>query len=152
MQLFTFQYGQIRNNDYKNALLHIKKIYIPVWIYQKPDAFTEDADVEIDLHSSMDRLETFLLFVYLLIYFHLHSSMDRLETNVCFVYKKKSMKFTFQYGQIRNYKQRFYTRADTKIYIPVWIDQKLVMSECTDLLVIIYIPVWIDQKLEHIVD
>ena len=33
---FIFQYGQIRNFSFKNATKRINRIYIPVWIDQKP--------------------------------------------------------------------------------------------------------------------
>ena len=36
-----------------------KEIYIPVWIDQKQSRIDEATKAEEDLHSSMDRLETF---------------------------------------------------------------------------------------------
>ena len=78
---FTFQYGQIRNlillNLYWGAvliyipvwidqklyiqyhlLLYYLRIYIPVWIDQKHTLYFTESQVKINLHSSMDRLET----------------------------------------------------------------------------------------------
>ena len=56
------------------------KIYIPVWIDQKLD----------------------FLLKMIIIYIDLHSSMDRLETDTPSMKVKAESKFTFQYGQIRN--------------------------------------------------
>ena len=100
---FTFQYGQIRNKKVKISLLKKRKylhssmvrletkkdqlksiqavkIYIPVWLDQKPN------DTILDLHSKSD----------------LHSSMVRLETYDNDTIEKLKSLFTFQYGQIRN--------------------------------------------------
>ena len=100
-------------------------IYIPVWIDQKLDASNLAIQLDTDLHSSMDRLETLqlqdLLYLIVIIYIpvwidqkrilsdvlykgfiDLHSSMDRLETYII-LYLEKLKK---------------------NIYIPVWIDQK----------------------------
>ena len=144
---FTFQYGQIRNFLSHSASYgvngiyipvwidqkHIrvirinekKKIYIPVWIDQKRTNATATKRVRLYLHSSMDRLETNLLFamtfkakmiyipvwidqkhikhiLLMLILFYLHSSMDRLETQTCTSASIRYKRFTFQYGQIRN--------------------------------------------------
>ena len=38
----------------------MKKIYIPVWIDQKHGKLAEKANKVQDLHSSMDRLETYI--------------------------------------------------------------------------------------------
>ena len=35
LKAFTFQYGQIRNEDVKKEIERIKEIYIPVWLDQK---------------------------------------------------------------------------------------------------------------------
>ena len=78
---------------------------------------------------------------------NLHSSMDRLETENIFTCFTLENAFTFQYGQIRNGTFGNQVIDVCLIYIPVWIDQKL----GTDNTVAgnfskIYIPVWIDQK------
>ena len=144
---FTFQYGQIRNQQ--NLMDLIQEVH--------------------SLHSSMDRLETFEeymnklyykkftfqygqirnvlnkspvltpYFVYIpvwidqkhWIYQHrifliycLHSSMDRLETIIIKSEKMSIIMFTFQYGQIRNPFFPQPSRHHQKVYIPVWIDQK----------------------------
>ena len=79
--IFTFQYGQIRNKEYQRTLIHIKRIYIPVWIDQKHIIF---------FHIRLYRQ-------------HLHSSMDRLETSDLLADPDIALTFTFQYGQIRNF-------------------------------------------------
>ena len=56
---------------------------------------------------------------------NLHSSMDRLETDKKDVSISILRKFTFQYGQIRNTFYGWLGNTSKKIYIPVWIDQKL---------------------------
>ena len=78
------------------------EIYIPVWIDQKHLRMMTNTYTEKNLHSSMDRLETIVIIVEL----------------------KNQMRFTFQYGQIRNYLRRAYWFIYNEIYIPVWIDQK----------------------------
>ena len=39
--------------------------------------------------------------------------------------RKRFNKFTFQYGQIRNFYKKTYSKYLSEIYIPVWLDQKL---------------------------
>ena len=96
--------------------------------------------------------------------------MDRLETFLGTLNLLTYLSFTFQYGQIRNQKYNEDPERLDNIYIPVWIDQKLIDIDTTDLLskiftfqygqirnlekrgvtniyTQIYIPVWIDQKL-----
>ena len=104
--LFTFQYGQIRNRKFKNNLFFYFIIYIPVWIDQKPSDSSSSDDSSDDLHSSMDRLETY-------IYLEIFAPIDL---------------FTFQYGQIRNGINIYNAVNSEKIYIPVWIDQKHVKN------------------------
>ena len=55
--IFTFQYGQIRNNwkNYPRDML--KHIYIPVWLDQKYISIKDISRKTQDLHSSMVRLE-----------------------------------------------------------------------------------------------
>ena len=53
--------------------------------------------------------------------------MDRLETEKGRNITKNVKKFTFQYGQIRNLIDSQIRIYFKKIYIPVWIDQKLDM-------------------------
>ena len=55
---------------------------------------------------------------------NLHSSMVRLEIYDWFRQDKNQIRFTFQYGQIRN----------------------LFIFTCYDIFIHIYIPVWLDQK------
>ena len=80
------------------------------------------------------------------------------------------VRFTFQYGQIRNVFNCLKTEINKIIYIPVWLDQKPFMNCINPILLhnlhssmvrletifsflsfilfsIIYIPVWLDQKL-----
>ena len=78
--VFTFQYGQIRNERFINNVIKKQLIYIPVWIDQK--------------HISVLMKQQ--------IFSHLHSSMDRLETYLKKHTYKIKFSFTFQYGQIRN--------------------------------------------------
>ena len=123
---FTFQYGQIRN-----CLV-----------------YSQSYRLNIYLHSSMVRLETFnnqaILWVFLLIYIpvwldqklhvftpfqlggqDLHSSMVRLETKTKRPHYHVILLFTFQYGQIRNLWHMLLEHTNYDIYIPVWLDQKL---------------------------
>ena len=51
--------------------------------------------------------------------------MDRLETDVYSAIRQLKSEFTFQYGQIRNRAHDLQNAGMSKIYIPVWIDQKL---------------------------
>ena len=51
--------------------------------------------------------------------------MDRLETYTFFVLLQQFIRFTFQYGQIRNFTEEEIVDRYIDIYIPVWIDQKL---------------------------
>ena len=84
--IFTFQYGQIRNACFSRTFYAEKQIYIPVWIDQKQVYEWDRRDFYRDLHSSMDRLETSQL----------------INT------KKIIIKFTFQYGQIRNQQNLYF--------------------------------------------
>ena len=169
--VFTFQYGQIRNFKPPALFLLVIRIYIPVWIDQKLFLSSRSSPLLIYLHSSMDRLETFIHFPH----------------------PTQMPSFTFQYGQIRNIVHFFYFFSQSFIYIPVWIDQKreknrkrhnkqLYLHSSMDRLetlpalssqsiyilftfqygqirncffycqqyhmIVIYIPVWIDQKLQ----
>ena len=148
---FTFQYGQIRNNIQQNVQTVQKNIYIPVWIDQKPAVNIFLISLFCDLHSSMDRLETCLIYHNRFFLFDLHSSMDRLETGNSTSIVCNSSAFTFQYGQIRNLLAIPELMLPGEIYIPVWIDQKLNLQQPIDLQRRIYIPVWIDQKLVYII-
>ena len=56
---------------------------------------------------------------------HLHSSMVRLEILRIIADRDYFTTFTFQYGQIRNYKEPSLFFINCNIYIPVWLDQKL---------------------------
>ena len=51
--------------------------------------------------------------------------MVRLETIMPLVPVNVNNTFTFQYGQIRNYRIALYFDISVTIYIPVWLDQKL---------------------------
>ena len=55
--------------------------------------------------------------------------MDRLETYTFFVLLQQFIRFTFQYGQIRNFTEEEIVDRYIDIYIPVWIDQKLSYSK-----------------------
>ena len=59
---------------------------------------------------------------------HLHSSMVRLEIYVTSNGNYNRYKFTFQYGQIRNNIIIAINSSINDIYIPVWLDQKLIMT------------------------
>ena len=54
---FTFQYGQIRNDDKKVDIDDPNHIYIPVWLDQKFLYTIDLMFVKLNLHSSMVRLE-----------------------------------------------------------------------------------------------
>ena len=122
---FTFQYGQIRKLDTRYQFLIFPYIYIPVWLDQKAIGFNllsylivaftfqygqirkveyQDVGVEsnFDLHSSMVRLESVILYRVLLY----------------------PQVFTFQYGQIRKQIPTISRKHLNRIYIPVWLDQK----------------------------
>ena len=58
MPIFTFQYGQIRNEICKKTTKKDLKIYIPVWLDQKRIYLLQESKKDLDLHSSMVRLET----------------------------------------------------------------------------------------------
>ena len=102
--VFTFQYGQIRNVTLLFFIQIPAFIYIPVWIDQKLLLQAHVRPVALNLHSSMDRLET------------LNWGTAPSDETL----------FTFQYGQIRNLIDSQIRIYFKKIYIPVWIDQKLV--------------------------
>ena len=74
----------------------------------------------------MDRLETLSFLFVEKNMSNLHSSMDRLETNKREQKELEKAKFTFQYGQIRNKNTKLTVSLNVIIYIPVWIDQKLI--------------------------
>ena len=52
--------------------------------------------------------------------------MDRLETLLKVEILTRTEIFIFQYGQIRNAGRTFVKDSNGNIYIPVWIDQKLI--------------------------
>ena len=86
---FTFQYGQIRNEGQPlgqmggHGNLHSSMDRLETWL------MTKQYKIIYNLHSSMDRLETFLLLSKCdLGNLYLHSSMDRLETKNKRFYKK----------------------------------------------------------------
>ena len=103
---FTFQYGQIRNTSTVCRTNSNEQIYIPVWIDQKRIVMPGKVYTKFDLHSSMDRLETIRHYSFQTIY----------------------LKFTFQYGQIRNQAVNLFAAYIQRIYIPVWIDQKQLLK------------------------
>ena len=80
LQLFTFQYGQIRNLQYGDTSRLEISIYIPVWLDQKSRRKPRQIRQLCYLHSSMVRLE-----------------IEKASVNQLNIYQ-----FTFQYGQIRN--------------------------------------------------
>ena len=55
---FTFQYGQIRNELEDKLSLIQRAIYIPVWLDQKLALYRLSLASDLNLHSSMVRLET----------------------------------------------------------------------------------------------
>ena len=63
--VFTFQYGQIRNDFKRQAYAYIYDIYIPVWLDQKYVEANEDEDPFSNLHSSMVRLEMVQVYIML---------------------------------------------------------------------------------------
>ena len=77
---FIFQYGQIRNFYMEISIAWCLCIYIPVWIDQK----------------------LFKMLLIKLCLFNLYSSMDRLETSILYLVVLSNTRFIFQYGQIRN--------------------------------------------------
>ena len=54
--------------------------------------------------------------------------MDRLETETIGAKTPVKIAFTFQYGQIRNLGTVDKMNNNIVIYIPVWIDQKLLLK------------------------
>ena len=100
--IFTFQYGQIRNPFLMMSKGLGLNIYIPVWLDQK-------------FLSSYYCIYSFI---------NLHSSMVRLEIDKRLTDFQRILLFTFQYGQIRNKPIDNYEIWFTRIYIPVWLDQK----------------------------
>ena len=101
-EAFTFQYGQIRNDQRTRPNRSCLWIYIPVWIDQKCLSNAQAGLLQSHLHSSMDRLEIGSVFIgkprevhiYIPVWIdqkyvivrgfkvkkvNLHSSMDRLE-------------------------------------------------------------------------
>ena len=125
---FTFQYGQIRNQNNKNNLYIKEQIYIPVWIDQKPRRWRNKTNSCNNLHSSMDRLETLQtsettesepLFTFQ--YGQIRNAVQRKATDL-------AKAFTFQYGQIRNQLLAEMNARGGIIYIPVWIDQKHILA------------------------
>ena len=100
---FTFQYGQIRNEKQKPYKTKHLKIYIPVWIDQKPTISTKDCLVVEKFTFQYGQIRNQEGKAELIAKtLNLHSSMDRLETAKVIVYRKNCKRFTFQYGQIRN--------------------------------------------------
>ena len=95
---------RLETRDINTKAIIDKSIYIPVWIDQKPIQFRFFYRLFAYLYSSMDRLETFT-------YTNEHVPL---------------VKFIFQYGQIRNDLHTIFQNYNYYIYIPVWIDQKLV--------------------------
>ena len=125
ISVFTFQYGQIRN---KYAWINeqgVKAIYIPVWLDQKLYSIQQTNARDEDLHSSMVRLEIRktiqLLDVQTKFTFQYGQIRNPTVSSSLFLYKT----FTFQYGQIRNEPYLAINDEVAKIYIPVWLDQKL---------------------------
>ena len=104
--VFTFQYGQIRNPPAISLFIPVFAIYIPVWLDQKCVIFC----------------------VCIGCCYYLHSSMVRLEIRIDVARPRLKIKFTFQYGQIRNYWQSYWVSQLLEIYIPVWLDQKSIYS------------------------
>ena len=72
----------------------------------------------------MDRFESFLLIQLSLSFFHLHSNMDRFES-----------------AEIGCFSRKWYF-----IYIPIWIDLKVILQNNSVDFEQIYIPIWIDLK------
>ena len=102
---FTFQYGQIRNSYNKYKELLYRRIYIPVWIDQKPFyGWLGNTSKQIYIPVWIDQ-KLYLHYLNYYILHNLHSSMDRLETyipKIAVGIINKGNRFIFQYGQIRN--------------------------------------------------
>ena len=102
--------------------------------------------VLIDLHSNMDRFESCPALTVGGVALHLHSNMDRFESSEItaeiadFVDLHSNMdRFESQHIYLNVFKI-FY------IYIPIWIDLKVLFRFGGDNLSNIYIPIWIDLK------
>ena len=125
---FTFQYGQIRNSlSYLKHLkfefgLHSSMVRLEIHLLLHTD------EEEISLHSSMVRLEISFQPVSHVFFLCLHSSMVRLEMFWHFPQSASIPPFTFQYGQIRNSWYFVFTYSVFCVYIPVWLDQKLIST------------------------
>ena len=65
-------------------------------------------------------------------FFNLHSSMVRLEMIYKNLDRQEFPRFTFQYGQIRNFLFCYIIIRRNKIYIPVWLDQKFMREDYND--------------------
>ena len=101
-------------------------IYIPVWLDQKLAYDDYTVITKTYLHSSMVRLETAwwsefanIIMVFTFQYGQIRNSRSPNST------PEKITAFTFQYGQIRNLIADIVMHVELKIYIPVWLDQKL---------------------------
>ena len=99
-------------------------IYIPVWIDQKQCIYFTTNTIIVDLHSSMDRLETvqnISLSHFACSFTFQYGQIRNLASKLGF---RPILRFTFQYGQIRNVCLTLKICWHFGIYIPVWIDQK----------------------------
>ena len=127
-ELFTFQYGQIRNSIIICSSIVSCSIYIPVWLDQKCRIYGEETGMEkIYIPVWLDQ-KLFLEYSLCFLLLYLHSSMVRLEMPRYFGLCNVSSAFTFQYGQIRNICIYFCIHIKFSIYIPVWLDQKCIRN------------------------
>ena len=79
------------------------------------------------LHSSMDRFEGIVLFPSKLDFVNLHSSMDRFEATDALLTQIKN---THLHSSMDRFEDsvKYYKACAQSIYIPVWIDLKIIFD------------------------
>ena len=103
--------------------------------------------VIINLHSSMVRLERQENFLFLILQKHLHSSMVRLERAILVEHRGGSIDIYIPVWLDQKVLPKCYQYLNIiYIYIPVWLDQKVDANTLYSFVTQIYIPVWLDQK------
>ena len=127
--IFTFQYGQIRNSTCPTGLCKGEEIYIPVWLDQKFLREELIKEKRSDLHSSMVRLEIIFIRINNTVEIKFTFQYGQIRNVHVLLDYVKVKKFTFQYGQIRNFAVMFLSLVFIFIYIPVWLDQKYDLKE-----------------------
>ena len=103
---------------------NIVLIYIPVWLDQKCIQMVYSSFKIINLHSSMVRLEISILFLRIFIFIKFTFQYGQIRNAVQRKVADLKKAFTFQYGQIRNSGVMYTDVLKLNIYIPVWLDQK----------------------------